>query len=195
MKLDALVMSGGRGSRMGVGEKPLLQVLGRPMVDIVLQALRDSTRIGEIWCVTTERTPRTEEHLQRSGVRIFRAGGRGYVEDLREAMIDIGLSQAVVVSADLPLITSEGINRVVEEYSKIGSGSLAVVVPLETLREIGAEPSISMGGLVPSGVNVVDLGSTREEFIVSRDLQFAVNVNSPAELELAERLALQARKV
>ncbi len=195
MKLDALVMSGGRGSRMVGGEKPMLRVGGRPMVDIVFQALRGSMHIGEIWCVTTKQTPRTEEHLRSKGARIHRARGIGYVEDMREAMIDIGLSQAVVVSADLPLITSEGIDRVVEEYSKISTGSLAVVVPLETLREISAEPSISMGGLVPSGVNVVDLGSTREEFIVSRDLQFAVNVNSPAELELAERLALQARKV
>jgi len=53
--LDALVMAGGKGSRLRMGEKPLVKLFGRPLIDYVVSALLDSSADRIFVAVTGER--------------------------------------------------------------------------------------------------------------------------------------------
>jgi len=56
MGVTALVMAGGRGTRMGTEEKSLLKVGGKPMVEYVLNALKGAKKVEEIIVETVEGT-------------------------------------------------------------------------------------------------------------------------------------------
>ncbi|MCW4036576.1 MAG: NTP transferase domain-containing protein [Candidatus Bathyarchaeota archaeon] len=46
MGVTALLMAGGKGTRMALrGEKPLLEVDGKPMIEHVIEALRDAGKV------------------------------------------------------------------------------------------------------------------------------------------------------
>ena len=58
--MDALVMAGGKGSRLGMGEKPLVKLFGRPLIDYVVSALLDSSA-DRIFVAATENVPLTRK--------------------------------------------------------------------------------------------------------------------------------------
>ena len=65
MGVVALVMAGGRATRMGnVCEKPLLRICGRTMVERVIEALRSSKNIDEIIVAVSKFTPKTAELMR-----------------------------------------------------------------------------------------------------------------------------------
>ena len=50
MSVTAVVMAGGKGKRMGLPvEKPLLRVGGKPVVELVVDALRCARALGGWW--------------------------------------------------------------------------------------------------------------------------------------------------
>ncbi len=71
MKVPALVMAGGKGSRMGLPtEKPLLPFLGKPLIDWVADAIAQATKISEFYVITSSNTPKTEAALPKDGLAI-----------------------------------------------------------------------------------------------------------------------------
>jgi len=189
MKLDALIMAGGRGTRMdGDVEKPLLEIDGSPMVERVLSALKGSMCVARIWAATSENAPGTESLLVGRGAAVFRTPGRGYVEDMVCALEGLGLGKTLVVSADLALLSSEDIDFVAGEYEKGGCPAMKVVVPVGVFEELGIVPELELDGLVPSGVNVVDGRDLngKECELVTRKLSLAVNVNTVGDLEISK---------
>ena len=60
MGITALVMAGGKGTRMKLPvEKPLISVCGRPSIEYVLAALKTAKKIDRIFVATTDFTPKT----------------------------------------------------------------------------------------------------------------------------------------
>ena len=60
MDIAALVMAGGKGTRMWLREeKPLLKVGRKPMIQHVLMALKDAEKISEIIVAVSKYTPPT----------------------------------------------------------------------------------------------------------------------------------------
>jgi adenosylcobinamide-phosphate guanylyltransferase len=182
--VDALLMCGGRGTRLDAGvEKPLLEVGGVAMIDRVLAAL-DGSRVGEVYPVVSPHAPATREHLaDRSCID---ASGEGYVADLGFALEDRRVETPVLtVAADLPLLGPDCVNAVLEAYE---SGSLAVCVPASLKRAlgVGVDTAFERDGreLAPTGVNVV--GDGRDETHVTADHRLAVNVNRTRDATVAE---------
>ena len=66
-------MAGGRGSRLKMGEKPLVTLFGRPLIDYVALALEDSS-VDRIFVATTENVPHTRKWATREGA--LRGGDR-----------------------------------------------------------------------------------------------------------------------
>lgn len=196
MKLDALVMAGGKGERLGFPEeKPLLKLRDRYLIDYVLRALQGSKHVNRIFVATSGRTRKTEGHLEEKGVRYLRTPGQGYVQDMLFAIKELNLGKALVISADLPLLSSSDIDFVLEEYSKRGRPSLAVMIPLKVFQDEGLSPGIVIEGYVPAGVNVVDgknLNGEETKLITDR-IEFAFNINSLEDRKLAERRMENAR--
>ena len=177
-------MCGGRGTRLDRGEKPLFEVGGDPMVDRALAALEGS-QVDRVHAVTSPHVPETAAHL---GGRVDRieAAGEGYVADLAEALgaVDGPVLTAV---ADLPLLSAEIVDRTLAAHA---GGSLTVCVPTALKEALGvsADSIRERDGrrLSPSGLNVV---GGDERLRVSYDVRLAVNVNRPADAEVAEVLA------
>jgi len=194
----ALVMAGGEGTRMKLREeKPLLKVGGRPMIGHVVNALKNAGKVDEIVVAVSHHTPKTAKMVRAFSVRVLKTPGKDYVSDMQYAVKKLKLSRVLTVSADLPLITVEVIDEVVEYYEHCGKPALVVAVPVETRERLGLEADYAFEAkgrrLVPSGINVInggridDVKLEEEVFIVDRE-EIAVNVNTVGDLKIARRL-------
>ncbi len=179
-------MCGGAGTRLDRGEKPLVEIGGAPMVDRVLGAL-ETSRIETSHAVTSPHTPETKRHLE-DRVHTIETGGEGYVEDLTAALEHTDRPVLTVV-ADLPLLSGDIVDRAIEAYD---GGALTVCVPVAFKRRLGAsvDTTRAHGGceLAPTGLNVIGEDSA-ETIRVSYDARLAVNVNRPADVDIAEEFA------
>jgi adenosylcobinamide-phosphate guanylyltransferase len=189
--MDALIMAGGRGTRLKLKvEKPLLEFNGKPLVAHVLAALSGARSIERIFAATTAYTPRTAEFLKNTGVEVVTTPGHGYVADLRFAVEVLGLGATLLVASDLPLLRAQEIEEVASEYRRRDSPALAVLVPISVFRRYGLTPTLVMGNLVPTGVNVVNGRNLegKEEIYITENIRLAVNVNSLEDIKKADEI-------
>jgi adenosylcobinamide-phosphate guanylyltransferase len=182
--MDALVMCGGRGTRLDADvEKPLYRIDGRPMIDRVRDALAAS-HVDTTQYVVSPHTPRTRERLAGD---LIDAPGDGYVADLQYALERTGLP-VLTVATDLPLLAGDAIDTVLERHD---GGSLTVSVPVALKRLLGVSVGTTMEvdgeAVAPSGVNVVS-ETDADDTIVTHDVRFAVNVNRQSDGAVAEQL-------
>lgn len=95
-------MAGGKGSRMGGAEKPLLAPCGKPLLLQVLEALRPFCR--EILVVTSPKAPLTRSLCPSLGVECVEGSG-DYVSDLN--MVLTPPFPLLVLPSDLPFLEPE----------------------------------------------------------------------------------------
>lgn len=200
----ALVMAGGKGTRMNLPqEKPLIQVCGKPVIKYVLSALKNAKKIDRIIVATSATTPRTTQLVKKLGIEVIRTPGKDYVSDMGYVVQSLKLSVFLAIAADLPLVRGEMIDAVVERYLECGKPALTVAVPLETKAKLGMciEYSFTEAGqeVVPVGINVID-GSKRygdewldQDIYLMDNKELAVNINTISELQLAEKLLSQQK--
>jgi adenosylcobinamide-phosphate guanylyltransferase len=194
----ALIMAGGKGERIGgKTEKPLIKLLGKPMIRWVIEATIAAQRVSEVYVVATNRTAKTVEEVSKTPVKIIKTDGKGYHTDLQQAILDTDLKYPVlVISADMPLLTGEYLDKVISHYWKAGKPALTVLVPIEACRRYGVDPT----SLYPfegkshavSGLNIVDgrkilEGEQEQEVLISDRAEVAINVNTRRDLEAAEK--------
>jgi adenosylcobinamide-phosphate guanylyltransferase len=198
MGVTALLMAGGKGTRMAPrGEKPLLEVGGKPMIEHVLEALRNAEKVDEIVIALSEHTPKTIELMKGFSVKMLKTPGKDYVSDMKYAIRKLKLETVVTLSADLPLVTGKIIDTIIEKYRQSNKPALTVVVPLETKERLGLDGEYVLAAgnrhLVPIGINVIDgrgidEGELEEEILVIDNEEVALNVNTSYDLEIAEYL-------
>jgi adenosylcobinamide-phosphate guanylyltransferase len=194
--LDALVMAGGKGSRLMMGEKPLVKLFGRPLIDYVVGALLDSSA-DRIFVATTENVPLTKKWALKRELRVVDTKGKGFVTDMVEAVEKAGVTQPIlIIMADLPLITPDLIDEIMETYDERPEPALSTHTPLNLHGRLGRRPDslFNYRGqlIVPSGINILDGADIREEqedyhLIVER-IELAVNVNVAEDLKLCESI-------
>jgi len=197
MGLTALVMAGGRGSRMKLRvEKPLLRIVGRPMIERVINVLKASKSVGEIIVAVSRYTPRTAERVKMLSVKTVETPGEGYVADMQYAIKKLRLGKVLVVAADLPSITSSIIEQVAKCYEGSSKPAISVMCPIEVFERLGLRPEYEykVGGRVaaPVGLNVIDgaridESKMDEEILVLDDQWLAMNVNTVQDARMAER--------
>lgn len=195
----ALVMAGGKGTRMKLAEeKPLIKICGKPAIEYVLTALRKAKKIDSIIVATSATTPKTTQYMSKLGVKVIETPGKDYVSDMGYAVQTLKLGVFLAIAADLPLVQGEMIDAIMERYKRCGKPALTVAVPLETKTKLGMciEYSFKMDSrnVVPVGINVID-GSKRygdewldQDIFLFDQKELAVNINTVQELQLAERL-------
>jgi len=196
MGVTALVMAGGKGTRMKLREeKPLLNVCGRSMIEHVLNALKSAKKVDEIVIAVSEHTPQTAKMIRKFSMKVLETPGTDFVSDSQYAVKKLKLDTVMTISADLPLVTGEVIDEVIERYKQCGKPALTVVVPAETRERLGlkADYVFERGGrrLVPAGINVIDGNRINEKqleeeiFVINKE-EVVVNVNTPEDLKIAE---------
>lgn len=194
--MDAVVMAGGRGSRLKMGEKPLVRLFGRPLLDYVVSALQDSSVDG-IHVATTESSPLTRRWAEDRELELVDTSGMGFVADMVEAVVKAGISEPImIIMADLPLVTPDLIDEIIEIYGDIQEPALSTHTPLGLHSRLGRRPDslFNYRGqmIVPSGINILDGEAIRYEqedyHLIMERIELAVNVNVVDDLLLCEKI-------
>ena len=189
-------MAGGRGSRLKMGEKPLVKLFGRPLIDYVVLALEESL-VDRIFVSTTENVPSTRKWAQERDLYVLETGSYGYVADMIEAVKKADVRDPImVIMADLPLVTSELIDQIMEVYQERPEPALSTHTPLSLHSRMGRRPDSLFNYLgqliVPAGINVLrgaEIEKEQEDFhLILERMELAVNVNVPEDLMLCEKI-------
>ena len=193
-----MLMAGGEGTRLrSEEEKPLLKVGGKAMIEHVLDALRDAKKVDEIIVVSSKHTPKTTEFARKQSLRVLQTLGKSFCLDARYAIKKLKLEIVLTICADLPLITSEFIDKVITYYEQCKKPALTVMAPLEIYAKFGLSAGyifkVKGKNLVPIGVNVVDGKRIREEeleeeILIVDEERVVVNVNTLEDLRIAEHV-------
>jgi adenosylcobinamide-phosphate guanylyltransferase len=190
-------MAGGKGSRLNRGEKPMAKLLGRPLIDYVVSALEGSGHVERISVATTENVPGTRRWTDERGLQAIDSPGKGFISDMVWAVEQAGIREPIlIIMADLPLITGELIDDIIEVYESRPEPALSTHTPLSLHRRLGRRPDslFNYQGelIVPAGVNILDAAAIREEqedyHLILERLELAVNVNQAQDLKLVERI-------
>ena len=204
--VTALVMAGGKGTRMKLSEeKPLIKVCGRPVIEYVLAALKSAKKIDKIIVATSTTTPKTTALMKQLGVQVIQTPGKDYVSDMGYTVQTLKLGVFLAIAADLPLVKPEMVDAVVERYEQCGKPALTVAVPLEVKAKLGMSIEYSFKtddnqDVVPVGINVIDGGKRYGDEWLDQDIyilnheELAVNINTVQELQLAERMLVERLK-
>jgi adenosylcobinamide-phosphate guanylyltransferase len=203
MIVPALIMAGGKGSRMGLpNEKPLLPFLGKPLVDWVAEAILDAKKVSEFYVVTSSNTPETEKHCLNKGWKVVHTNAKGYHGDLKQVVSMLGLVGPVLtMPSDVPAITGPALDKVVNAFEVCGKDFLAVFVPIKARKNL--ELSISSTDeykgkcYAVSGVNIINGakiqsdGKIETSAIVTEETEVLLNINTVKDLEIAEKIMMK----
>jgi adenosylcobinamide-phosphate guanylyltransferase len=200
----AVVMCGGRGSRMALSiEKSLLKVRNKTLIEYVLDALIGCGGFETIIVVPSVNTPTTStflythEYYTSGIIRILESKGENYSLDLSDVLGKIKPGVVFAVSADLPLLNPAVIQSIISRY--LPSFPCTTVI-LETcfVKNFDILPSsiLSIGSkeYCYSGIVIIDSSKHRsnskleEYFLIMNEKEIAINVNTVLELKIAERL-------
>ena len=201
MGITALVMAGGKGTRMKLPqEKPLIEVNGKPVIEYVLTALKNAKKIDRIIVATTQITPNTTTYIQHHhpNIELIQTPGKDYVSDMGYTVQTLKLGIFLAIAADLPLVKPEIIDTIIECYHQSKKPALTVAVPKATKIALGMCVDYSFveqnQELVPVGINVID-GSKRygdewldQAICILNHQELTVNINTTQELQIAQQL-------
>ena len=95
-----------------------------------------------------------------------------------------------IENADLPFISTETIDYVIDYYLKSDKDALSVLVPVNIFKDLGLEYSYEFEGKVPSGLNVLrseNIVQDENQLVIVK-VELALNINTIPDSEIAERL-------
>jgi len=200
MKVPALIMAGGRGTRIGLPtEKPLLPFLGKPLIDWVAKAVGDAEKVSDFYVVTSPNTPQTKKHCQSRGWKSLDTEAKGYHNDLKQAAQVAGLTGPILtVPADSPAITGKFIDKTVNQFEACGKDFFAVFIPIEARERMGfsidSTDEYMDKWYAVSGVNIVNgtaiqrAGKIETAAMVTEEVEVLLNINTLQDLEIAEKI-------
>jgi len=187
-----IIMAGGKGSRMKLAEEKLLLKYKKPIILRVNEALCDSDCFSKIIFITSPNSPKTKKLLQENNYEIFETSGMGYVEDLNLVLKSLNDS-VFITSADLPLLDSEIIKKIVNLYSLNNTWTTILVTKifLESLG-ISSDYDITFENKICNytGISMINskkisnLENIEENFVIVDDKRIAFNVNTKQDYDL-----------
>lgn len=190
-------MAGGMGTRLEVPEeKPLFKLHDKPLIKYVIDNLKSSRLIDEIVIAVSPNTRKTTEYLEslNDDFIILDTSGEDYLKDLsyildyfeKKSKEDILL----FINADLPFISTETIDYVINYYLANDKDALSVIVPVEVFERLGLKYSYEFNGCVPSGLNILRSENIiqDETQLVLEKVELALNINTIPDSEIAEKL-------
>lgn len=164
-------MCGGKGKRLGMGEKPLVEVLGKKLVDYML----DNLITFDVIAITSNYTPETEKYLRMQGIDYYKARGKSFVEDYMEAVKQLRLFEPLIVaSSDIIIFKDDLIGDIVDFYFKVETKALQTILNYK-----------------PLGINIIDgyfIDEGQDEVIYKIDSKDAININTKKDIKKAEEL-------
>lgn len=191
--MHALIMAGGAGTRLNLGEKPLITICGKPMIAHVIDAF---TRAGcKVVVAASPKTPMTLNWCRAQGISCYKTRGTGYVEDMVGIVTELEEKDPLFVSvSDIPCITHEIIQSIHRTYMVCNKDALSVWIPSVLVKSCrGGMPyreHIKGIEACPAGVNILRgdrIDQVQDELSLLLDEpRLALNVNTRADRAAAE---------
>ena len=206
MKVPCLIMAGGLGRRMGLSsEKPMLLFLGKPLVDWVAEAVASAENVSEFYVVTSGNTPETERYCHNKGWKILRTTAKGYHDDLKQAVFNLGWTGPVLtLPADVPAISGKALDKIIKSFEVCKKDFLTVFVPIKARKDAGLSISSTdeYNGVwyAVSGINIINGAKIKSEgkietsAIIAEETEVLLNINTTRDLEIAEKILTETRK-
>jgi adenosylcobinamide-phosphate guanylyltransferase len=176
--MQALIMAGGIGTRINLGEKPLISICGRPMIEYSIDAFFSAGM--EPVVAASSNTPMTMNWCRAHGIDFIKAEGKGYIADMIEAVKTLDEQHRLFVSVcDIPCITAEIIIKIADAYHVSGKDACSTWVPAYITRSFRSTmPYLEkVNGIdaCPAGVNIL-----RGDLIAQPQQELQVLLNEPA---------------
>ena len=199
--MRALIMAGGAGSRLNLGEKPLILIDGKPMIRYITDAF--SLAGCRVVIVTSPKTPMTRNWCRANGIDAYAAGGADYIPDMVEAVTALEETGPLFVSvSDIPCIDADIISSVGKAYRASGKDACSTWVPSATITSCRGGPTyrtkIRDVESCPTGLNILRgdrIAEPQDEIqLVLDDPRLAINVNTRADRDAAERYLVHHQK-
>jgi len=201
--LDAVIMAGGQGLRLGMGEKPCVELLGKPLISYVIDSLERSSYIERIFVAVSPSTPNTEKFVNEKygdHIQAINTNGDNYVGDMVYAVESSNIREPVmIIMSDLPMVTPKLIDSIIEAYQDCGSSSMSVFVPISLCKKVGIRPDTVFNWegnlIVPAGINILDGKFINEEQeyhnYMLDDPEIALNINTVDDMKRCEDLLMK----
>jgi adenosylcobinamide-phosphate guanylyltransferase len=205
--MHALVMAGGKGSRLGLDiEKPLVRLNDKVMIEYVLDALIKSSLFNRVLVSVSRNTPNTKVYLSRCDAIILHTSGDDYANDLIYSLNYISnhwSEPTLIMPCDLPLVDADLIKDIVSRYNynreRYNDSWVAITLSDDLLRslKLSDKPRVYGTDQYYSGISIVDPDMVdtsdrrfyKEEYILVDDIRAAVNVNTLEDLKIAEMMS------
>lgn len=185
----ALILAGGGGTRLDLGEKPLVTIRGKPMIEYVIDAFAAAGH--DVVVILSGKTPFTRNWCRARGITWLATSGAGYIEDIAEAAGLLGITGPFFTCvADLPCLRPDIIREIEARYRESGKEACSVWIPRDLAGMSGCRSSYTgtVQGITacPAGINILrgDLIDRAQDelalIIPEKDLAF--NINTREEL-------------
>lgn len=138
MRVTAIIVAGGSGSRMGMDKnKAFLPLLGEPIIKRTVNAFSQIDRISKIIIVTRkEDIKECEEIFKGSAFDIeITEGGKTRQESVYSGLLGVDDGICLIHDAARALIEKEEIEAVIENVGKYGAAAVGVLV-VDTLKRV-----------------------------------------------------------
>ncbi len=196
----ALIMAGGEGSRLNLGEKPLVAVGGQPMIARVINAFQSYG--CHVVVVASLKTPMTQNWCRVNGIDMIPADGTGYVEDMVAAVKDLGEEDPLFVSvSDLPCLQPCILETIHTAYRKSGMDACSTWIPLALVRnhrDMQYVEQVDGTDACPAGINILRgdlIEEQQDEFrLLLSEPRLAHNVNTRPDLVFADSFLRHERQ-
>jgi adenosylcobinamide-phosphate guanylyltransferase len=187
-----IIMAGGKGSRMNLPEEKLLLKFKKPIILQVAEALTTSDCFSKVIFITSQNSPKTKQLLEKNNYEIFDTPGTGYVEDLNLVLKSLNDS-VLIVSADLPLLDSEIIKKIVNLYDPNNKWT-TILVTKNFLKSLGLSSDYDItfenklcnytGISMINSQQISSLENIEEKFVIVDDKRIGFNINTKQDYDL-----------
>ena len=187
-----IIMAGGKGSRMNLPEEKLLLKFKKPIILQVAEALTTSDCFSKVIFITSQNSPKTKQLLEKNNYGIFDTPGTGYVEDLNLVLKSLNDS-VLIVSADLPLLDSEIIKKIVNLHDPNNKWT-TILVTKNFLKSLGLSSDYDItfenklcnytGISMINSQQISNLENIEEKFVIVDDKRIGFNINTKQDYDL-----------
>ena len=179
-----IILAGGKSSRIGV-EKPLIEVGGKKMIDIAVDAAKDS-KANDFFVAVSDNAKKTKEYCLKR-YNTIETPGDGYHEDLKTLLKSY--PEFISLSSDIPFLGGEHIDFIIDAYKGC---SITGALRRDVLPQ-GVTPGFvfehEKKSLVAVGLNIVTL-SESSSVLIFNDPLIGINVNTKEDLKIANALSM-----
>lgn len=187
----ATIMAGGKGSRMNTSDEKLLLKHTKPLILNVFEALKNSNKFSKIVALTSHNSPKTKRIIANH-TEIFDTPGNNYAHDLNHFLLK-NKEDILVVPGDLPLLDSEIISYIANQYDKKNTWT-SIVITREFLESLNLKSeffvNVSSQECVYTGISlinsrkIINQEKIIENYIIVNDKRIAFNLNTREDFDL-----------